>query len=148
MTQLEYLNLSFNRFSDISPLQGILGTHVVLDLSFNDNLTDISALPSTHYYVLNLTGSPIDYYTAPVLSGTLLLTGYDDAWHDPQCMKEGEGNKFTYVAMVDCPLDQVVAMRERFGQFRMLLLNDVEAYLLKLEEMEIDTEYLHKNLKQ
>lgn len=149
MTRLGYLNLSANVFSDISPLAE-LPDHLSLrlDLSYNSYLTDVSALPELHYTVLNLTGSAVDPYTIPPLFGTTMIVGYDEAWKDPNCMNMGDRQGFTYVAMVDCPLDQVVAMENRFGEYRFLPLNEVEDYLQKLEAEGIDCTYLRMSLQQ
>ena len=149
MHELEYLNLSANAFSDISPLAEIASyVSLRLDLSYNSYLTDVSALPELHYAVLNLTGSAVDPYTIPPLFGEIMIVGFDEAWRDPNCMNEADRSSFGRIAIVDCPLDQVVALRERFGEDRLLVLNEVEDYLQKLEEEGIDCSYLRKYLQQ
>ena len=149
MHELEYLNLSANVFSDISPLTEIASyVSLRLDLSYNRYLTDVSALPELHYAVLNLTGSAVDPYTIPPLFGEIMIVGFDEAWRDPNCMNEADRASFGRIAIVDCPLDQVVALRERFGEDRLLMINEVEDYLQKLEEKGIDCSYLRKYLQQ
>lgn len=148
MHDLEYLNLASNEITDISPLTAITKPYVKIDLSFNAYLTDVSALPYLHYWVLNLTGSAIDPYTVPPLYGNVLIVGYDDAWRDPDCMNEDNRSIFGCVAIVDCPLDQVVALEDRFGDDRLLLLNEIEDYLQKLEAEGIDCTYLRMSMQQ
>lgn len=139
MTGLEYLNLSMNNIADISPLASINTASLMLDLSYNSSLVDVSALPKLEYTVLNLSGTGVDPKNVPAFSGTQLILTFDEAWKDPNCMK---GETFAFVTMVDCPADQVVAMENRFGQERLTVINEIEAYLQRLEENGVDCTYL------
>ncbi len=139
MTELEYLNLALNNISDISPLEHIVSAELILDLSFNSYLTDLSTLPERSYSILNLVGCDIDPYSVPAVSGEVLMVGFDDAWKDFNCTG---GDNFTCVMITDCPLDQVVAMEKRFGQDRLLVQNDVGEFLQQLEMLGVDCSYL------
>ena len=138
LTQLTYLNLALNDLEDISVLSNLVSPYVTLDLSFN-SLTDVSALPvGVNYSLLNLTGNDLDAYTIPPVAGTDLVLGYHAALEDPACMDESNRSIFTYVSFVDCPLDKVVAMENRFGTDRTRFCQTVEEYLEFLEGKGVD----------
>ena len=69
--QLRYLNLCANYIDDISILSDLEGEDLYLDLSFNDTLTDVSALPvvkKSHTLISSYTHA-VEFADAPVLIG-------------------------------------------------------------------------------
>ena len=148
LTDLEYLNLSLNNVTDISVLAGINSYYFKLDLSFNDRLTDVSALNvRQHFTVLNLTNESLDPYKVPLLGGGNLIIAYHEAWSDPNCMNEENRGIFTFVDMVDCPMDKIIAMEKRFDEDRIRFLQNVDDYMNRLEELGIDCTYLRSTME-
>ena len=148
LANLEYLNLAFNDVTDISVLAGINSAYLKLDLSFNDRLTDVSALNvRQHFTVLNLTNESLDPYKVPLLGGGNLIIAYREAWSDPNCMNEENRDIFTFVDMVDCPMDKIVAMEKRFGDDRVRFLQNVNDYMSRLEELGVDCTYLRSTME-
>lgn len=138
LIHLSYLNLACNSLKDISVLNCLVSPYLTLDLSFN-SITDVSALRvDINYHLLNLTGNPLDPYTVPLVGGTDLVIGYDEGFEDPSCMDESNRTIFTYVRIVDCPMDKIVAMENRFGKDRVTFYQEVADYLTFLEENGVD----------
>ena len=146
LTELEYVNLAYNQFTDVSPLEQLPKDWLTLDLSFNDGLEDVSHIGVKNYTLLNLTNVYLDPYTVPLVAGNTLVFAYNDAWQDQNCMDESDRPIFEQIAIAVCPLDKVVAMENRFGKDRTTFLQDDESYLAFLEEKGIDCTYLRKNL--
>lgn len=146
LTELEYVNLAYNQFTDVSPLEQLPKDWLTLDLSFNDGLEDVSHIGFKNYNLLNLTNVYLDPYTVPLVGGNTLVVAYNDAWQDGNCMDESNRTIFGQIAIVVCPLDKVVAMENRFGKDRTSFLQEEESYLAFLEEKGIDCTYLRKNL--
>ncbi|MBE6960440.1 MAG: TIR domain-containing protein [Ruminococcaceae bacterium] len=147
LTDLDYLNLSSNRFSDISVLVKIAKDSMYLDLSFNDSLTDVSALPAVRYSYLNLVNGQLEPHTVPAVYGDVLLIYYHEDWLNTDCMNEENRDTFGQIVMIGCPLDKVVAAEKRFGKDRLHLIEEMTAYLKLLEELDIDTDYLASAMK-
>ncbi len=145
LTNLCYLNLTFNRISDISVLSAIANDNMILDLSFND-VEDVSALPEKNYACLNLTSENLQPYTVPAVCGEILLFYFHEDWLNADCINGNGKDAFTYLLVVDCPLDKMVFMENQFGKDRILFLVEIVDYLMALEECGIDTAYLTKYL--
>lgn len=148
LTQLEYLNLAFNRISDLEPLKNLSSYYQVLDLSFNDSLSDVSALNTgVNFRVLNLVNTYVDPYTIPPVWGDTLVVAYWDAWMDNNCMDESDRSIFAHIQLVDCPMDKIVAMENRFGVDRVGFLQNELDYMECLEALGIDCSYLRATMK-
>lgn len=138
LTKLQYLNLALNSFSDISVLKGIAKDGMVLDLSLNDSLEDISALPDVEYEVLNLANDALNTEKMPALRGDAIILYYMDAWLEPGKLRQ----ECSMLYIVNCPMDKIVAMEDHFGQYSIQFLQTETAYLDALEDLGIDCTYL------
>ena len=138
LTKLQYLNLALNSFTDISVLKGIAKDDMVLDLSLNDSLEDISALPDVEYEVLNLANDALNANQMPALRGYAIILYYMDAWLEQGKLRE----ECSELYIVNCPKDKIVAMEDHFGQYRIQFLQTETDYLDTLEGLGIDCKYL------
>lgn len=145
LTCLNYLNLAANRITDIAVLAQIANEYMTLDISLNEGLEDVSALPVMYYRYLNLTGS-VDPYTVPPVYGDILIVAYHEAWTDANCMNEADRDIFNQIALVDCPLDKIVALEKRFGKDRITFIQEEDAYIALLKQWEIHTAYIEAAL--
>ena len=138
LTKLQYLNLALNSFSDISVLKGIAKDDMVLDLSLNSNLKDISALPDVEYEVLNLANDALNTEKMPALRGNAIILYYMDAWLEQGKLRQ----ECSMLYIANCPMDKIVAMEDHFGQYSIQFLQTETAYLDALEDLGIDCTYL------
>ncbi len=139
---LGHLILAFNRITDVSPLAQVVNAYMSLDLSFNNGLKDVSALPATAYWFLNLTNVDLDPYSLQPACGAIVVLAYDEAWMDEACLRPNDDAFFDRVAMIACPLDKVMDMKDYFGEGRICFINEDAEYLALLEEYEIDCDYV------
>lgn len=139
---LYYLNLSCNRIDDISVLADVCEEGMRLDLSFNDGIEDVSALPEIGYAYLNLTNIYLDPNTIGEIFAEKLALTYSDVLKESTCLDETKNARFDSIYIVDCPMDKIVSMEKRFGEYRTHFLQELDEYLAFLEEQEIDYAYL------
>lgn len=144
MATLHYLNLSFNHLSDISVLAGSTCNGLCLDLSFNDSLNDLSALSAAvTYEVLNVTSGYWSISTLPALQVTNLVMAYHNDLDDNAWLKTDPCSLY---AIVDCPMDKMVAFETMLGRNDVTLLSDINAYIDWLTGLGIDCRYFTLNL--
>ena len=128
LSNLKKLYLDGNKITDLTGLPAV-GAHnnAVLDLSFN-NIRDISPITGESYAVLTLLNNPIVYKSGDFsdLAGAFLALDYDEGLHD--CGGPG----FTKVAMLDCPADRQLALKENFTT--KLFYMDEQEMFMALEE--------------
>lgn len=140
MPNLQYLSLAGNSIEDISSLSNLSGSEFILDLSVNDYLSDLSALPtSPHYKVLNLFNGYLDLSTLPQVTGDTLLLFYDDAILSNTWLAEGS---FSHYIILGCPTDKIVAVENHLGEESVTFLETYEEYCIALEELGIDSRYI------
>lgn len=140
LTNLSYLCLAFNDIVDITPLSGLTAGNIVLDLSFNDSLSDLSALPTApHYQVLNLTNGYLDLDTLPQIQGTTLLLFFVDEVLEKDFTFEEYG-------IIGCPMDRVVAAEDRFGAEYVVFVEELTDYCTLLELCGLPWEYLQYSM--
>ena len=112
--QLEFLYLAHNAIDGIAVLDGLRSEDMVLDLSYNSGLQDVSRLSTAcHYRVLNLVNDYLDLATVSGdLRGACILLKYQTGMEDSTWLQR---NAFDYAYITYCPLDKIVAMENALG---------------------------------
>ncbi len=136
---LQVLSLAFNAISDLSPLSD-LPEGLILDLSFNSGLQDISALDRTAGYTyLGMVNTYVPAGDLDSFQGQTLGTLPSPDMLDGSKFQPGG---FAEYVLVSCPADQKVTFEMLLGKDRVLFAETDEDYAAVLEALGIDSRYL------
>ena len=122
-------------------MAGLQGTGLLVDLSFNVYLTDISLLSSSaQYSMLNLVNDYLDLTTVPALQADTLLLQYTYGLESNAWLQTNPAGAY---GIINCPMDKVVAMENLFGRGNVQFFEELDTYLSFLNALGIDVRYIY-----
>lgn len=144
VSQLDYLNLAFNSIKDVSVLSGLMSEGMILDLSFNNFIDNLSELPDhITYSVLNLCCDYPDASTIPQLNVESLLLAYDYGLETHSWLKT---DPCAFYLILGCPMDKVAAMENLLGRNDVIAVTEATEYIEVLISLGLDCRYLEMTL--
>lgn len=121
--KLQYIDLSDNFVTDITPLKLSADGYLRLNLADN-NLTDVSGLPLVKYSLLCLAGNKdLKLNNISGQSFSYVILDYT-----PELLNADLSNA-SRIYIVNCPDDQKVKCEEKFGSYKVRFFTDAKAAL-------------------
>lgn len=117
---LKTLQVPHNLLTDFHISSSQCADKISVDLSYNQ-LTVLSSMFAT-FGTVSLAGNPdIAYNSYCITQGTTLVAHYSDTICNA-------ADNFTHFVVIDCPLDQIVALQTAFGKENVTFINSEEAF--------------------